>query len=221
MFMEFSVTKDLKFTTDCPSQNRNKRMPVLDTEMWIEDKEGRSIVRYGYYEKPMVPNRVISEDCAMSWDMKKAILVSEGLRRLLRCDKFTEWTLLTEHLQKFSWKMYNSNYTKDQVTFIVDRVIKKYEKMLDEDKKNIVPLHRDEQWKKDKREEKKSKKKDSWYEGENGEYEAPLFVPWTRDGELKEECKRIVDDLGLKIKVVGKNRKEGEKHFTKVINRCK
>ena len=48
-------------------------MPILDTEMWIEDTGEKSIVRYSYYEKPMIPDIVISEDCAMSWEMKKAI----------------------------------------------------------------------------------------------------------------------------------------------------
>ena len=88
--------------------------------------------------------------------MKKAILVSEGLRRLLRCDTYTEWIVLTEHLQKFAWKMYNSGYSKNQVIFILDRVIKKYEKMVDEDRTGLVPLHRDEKWHKRRREEEKA-----------------------------------------------------------------
>ena len=37
-----SVCEDLKFTTDCPSDNPNGRVPILDTEMWIEDLEDDS-----------------------------------------------------------------------------------------------------------------------------------------------------------------------------------
>lgn len=64
-----------------------------------------------------------------------------------------------------------------------------------------TPLHRDEIWKKREREEEKEKQKNEWYK-EGGKYEDPLFVPWTKNSEFKEECQKIVDGLGLKIKVI-------------------
>ena len=66
-----------------------------------------------------------------------------------------------------------------------------------------TPLHRDEIWKKREREEEKEKQKNVWYK-EGGKYEAPLFVLWTENSDFKEECQKIVDGLGLKIKVIEK-----------------
>ena len=82
--------------------------------------------------------------------------------------------------------------------------IQRYEKMLNNDKEGVVPLHRDEMWKKNERENAKDREKDNWYRGGKDKFEAPLFIPWTENGELKNVSQKIVDDLGLKIKVVEK-----------------
>ena len=138
-----SVCEDLKFTTDCPSDNPNGRVPILDTEMWIEDLEDRSIVRYGYFEKKMIPDKVIQEQSAMPWEMKRSILIAEGLRRLLRCDINSSWEEKEKHLRKFTWKMYNSGYKENQARYIVKESIKKYDNMVKEDKDGTRPIHRD------------------------------------------------------------------------------
>ena len=96
----------------------------------------------------MVPDKVIEEDSAMPWQMKKSILISEGLRRMLRCSKDCPWEEKQEHLMKFSWKMMNSGYKKNQVNYIVDESIKKYERMVSDEEKGVRPLHRDANWKK-------------------------------------------------------------------------
>ena len=152
----------------------------------------------------MIPDIVISEDSAMSWDMKKAILISEGVRRLLRCDDLSNWSVLGEHLEKFAWKMFNSGYNKGQVKHIIDKAVRKYEKMKNEDREGVRPIHRDENWKKREREEEKLDKQDNWYRGKKDEFEAPLFIPWTKNGELKRECQKIVDRIGIKVKVIEK-----------------
>ena len=203
-----SIYKDLKFTTDYPSKNENGRIPILDTEMCIEDHEERSVVRYTFYEKKMVPNKVIEEDSAMPWQMKKSILISEGLRRMLRCSKDCPYEEKKEHLRKFSWKMMNSGYAKNQVNYIVNESIKKYEKMVTEEEEGIRPLHRDANWKRKEREKEKIKKTEGWYKDEEKGYDAPLFVPWTDNSIFKKNCEEILDRLGLKIKVVEKTGKK-------------
>ena len=191
------VNKDLKFTIDYPSANVNGKIPILDTEMWIEDNEEKSIIRYRYYEKPMIPNRVLENESAVPWNMKKSILVAEGLRRLLRCNIDTPWVELNEHLQKYCWKLFNSGYTRGQAKYIIHQTLNKYEKMVKEHQEGITPLHRDEMWKKREREDEKERNRNEWYK-EDGKYDAPLFVPWTEKGVFKKECEDIVGGLGLR-----------------------
>ena len=154
-----SVSKDLKFTVDYPSANVNGKIPILDTEMWIEDNDEKSVIRYRYYEKPMIPNRVIENESAVPWTMRKPILVAEGLRRLLRCNIDTPWVELKEHLQKYCWKLFNSGYTKGSIRYIINQTINKYRNMVTDHYEGKTPLHRDKYGGKEKGRRKKKNRK--------------------------------------------------------------
>ena len=58
-----------------------------------------------------------------------------------------------------------------------------------------------EKW---KRLEEKEKNKHNWYRTGKKVYEAPLFVPWSQNGELEDACQEIVDKNFLKVKAVEK-----------------
>ena len=164
----------------------------------------RKVLSDTTYEKPMTPNRVIDESSAMSWQMKKSVLVSDGVRRLLRCNINTPWPELKHHLQKYCWKMSNSGYPINQIKFIINQTLSKYNKMIINHENGIAPLHRDREWKKKERDEAKEKNKEEWCQGKEHKYDAPLFVPWTPNSEFRNTCQDIVDGLGLRVTVIEK-----------------
>ena len=55
-----SVDEDIQLTWDAPGNNPNKRMPVLDLQVWMDrDEEGFNRIRFTYYEKKMASQFVI------------------------------------------------------------------------------------------------------------------------------------------------------------------
>merc|ERR1712081_90214 len=81
-----TVDCDLKFTIDCPSLNSNARLPILDLQFWIQDGK---LIRHGFYKKPMVPERNVMAQSALSSRVKRYALFSEGMRRLSALNSYT------------------------------------------------------------------------------------------------------------------------------------
>ena len=81
-----SVDPNLKFTIDCPSQNGNGRLPVLDLQFWVE---GGTLLRHAFFKKPMAPERTIMAGSAISQRVKRDTLFAEGMRRLSAMDNYT------------------------------------------------------------------------------------------------------------------------------------
>ena len=72
-------------TADTPSDHKEKKLPVLDLQMWVEDRVGENGVTYQeivheYYEKDMVAPRVISKESALPDKMKLTTLTQEIIR---------------------------------------------------------------------------------------------------------------------------------------------
>ena len=72
------ITQCVQFTVDCPSLNQDRRVPVLDLGVSVEDGQ----VVHDHYEKPCASKFVIPYTSAHSKQMKMAVLVEEGVRRL-------------------------------------------------------------------------------------------------------------------------------------------
>ena len=81
-----TVDPNLSFTVDCPSMNQNGRLPILDLQFWVE---GETLLRHGFYKKPMAPERTIMAESAISQGTKRATLFAEGIRRLSAMDSYT------------------------------------------------------------------------------------------------------------------------------------
>ena len=46
-----SIDPDIQLTWDTPSNNQDRRMPVLDLKLWMEqNQEGENRIRFSYYE---------------------------------------------------------------------------------------------------------------------------------------------------------------------------
>ena len=107
--------------------------------------------------------------------------------------------------------MKNSGYSKKYRMEILNSAMKAFDKMLEEDSKNIKPLFRDRLWKKDEREIMKKNKKVNWYKNKEKtqiSYKSVLFVPPTPGGILAKELKQREEELNRfsneRIKIVEK-----------------
>ena len=63
------VHPSVRLTIDYPSKNQNKRLPILNTEQWIEEvrigEEVKTQIVHSHYSKPMGNRYVVHHDSAL------------------------------------------------------------------------------------------------------------------------------------------------------------
>ena len=99
--MANSIESDIQLTVDVPSENVDKKLPVLDLKMWVEGRElenggSYEVVMHEFYEKQMVTPRVISRDSALPERVKRETLAQE----IIRISKNTHECLRKERREK-------------------------------------------------------------------------------------------------------------------------
>ena len=175
-----SVDSMITFTYDIPGNYSNGKMPALDLIVSINQaKDNRA--EYELYEKPSKNSRVILANSALSSASKRTILTQECLRRLRNTKVELSEETKIKHLNDFMLKLKNSGYNRKYRSEILDSAFKAFEKMLEDDRKNIKPLFRGRDWNKAEREAMKKNKKLHWYRSEESkvQYKSVLFVPPT------------------------------------------
>ena len=75
--MANSLDNNIKIKEDVATNYENRKLPMLDVQMWMEDKK----IRYKFYEKPMVSKLVIMERSALPAKVKMQVLAQEIVRR--------------------------------------------------------------------------------------------------------------------------------------------
>ena len=101
-----SIVSFLEFTGEDQSMFDSQRLPTLDTEIW--DHKGE--IKYSFYEKPTVGNRVLLADTALPHDGLQATMIQEVVRRLQNCCSTIQKTEVDGILSRFGQKMINSGY---------------------------------------------------------------------------------------------------------------
>ena len=119
-----TISPTLRVTFETPSQYPNGKLPLLDTQIWVEN----NLVRHEYYEKPMTSKYVIMASSAHPDRMKRAVLVEEGMRRMRNCSPDAPWKTITPHLEKFAWKMMVSGYPQSYRGTIIRLAVEKFRK---------------------------------------------------------------------------------------------
>lgn len=115
-----------------------------------------------------------------------------------------------KHLDKFMLKVKNSGYNTKFRTEILDSILKAFEKMVDDDLKNIKPLYRSKDWNAEERAILKSKKKLNWWNTDKSQtkYTSVLFVTPTPGGVLAKALQKREEELNKnnkeRIKIVEK-----------------
>lgn len=83
------IDTDIEMTYDVPSAHDCNMCPILDTQMWTEEINGVSKIKFLFYEKPMASKYVIHYLSALPDKCKQTILTQEGLRRLRNSSRDT------------------------------------------------------------------------------------------------------------------------------------
>ena len=92
----------IQMEEDIGENHQSGRLPMLDTEVWIEN--GRCI-RHSFYRKPMASVELVWERSALPISSKTNILLEEMGRRLRNCDPATPWAQKCEIISRMNLEM--------------------------------------------------------------------------------------------------------------------
>ena len=186
---------------DHPNQNADKKLPILDMEVWINQDH---FVVYQHYEKPVTSRRVLAAQSAQATTCKRSVHVRELVRRILNTSSRLEWdphvaSVLTDYLARMMNAGYNEYYRK--VT--LDRALAIYDRMKQNENDGIQPVNRPKDWQLKERRKKKTRKERCW--ATRGGYIAPIIIPSTPNSELLKMLREVAGaeaEPGLKFKIV-------------------
>ncbi len=214
------IHPSIQITVDYPSKNPNGRIPVLDTEHWLEEVEetnGEKKVQvlHSHYTKPMANPHVIHKNSAISEKSKQNILIADLVRIMRNISTKCTETERREKIQVFINRMQHSGYDVEERVRVYKTAKKKYEEMKKKDVEGEKPLYRGKNWNRLERLNEKAQKRKLWYKnGENGA-EAVFFVKATPGGKLADECRKEFKRANLNVKVIEKTGKSIKKELVK------
>ena len=157
----------LQLTGEDSSMFEDARLPTLDTALWVDEDHK---IRYMFYEKPTVPNRVLQSDTALSEMTIVSSLTQEVVRRLLNCSLGTPKAELCGVLSKFAQKMVNSGHSYWTTKVILVQGVTKFNYLvemskLSERNKRYKPLHLPKSFKESERQLGKQLARSTWHRG--------------------------------------------------------
>ena len=208
-----TVSDMIGFTYDTPAMNDDKKLPVLDLKVYLND---HNKVIHEFYEKSSKNQRVILASSALSWSQKRFVHTQEILRRM----KNTSHELGTETQNKFIsqylLKMKRSGYGKKFRSQVLLSAKSAYQKIFEQHKSENSYFYRNRSEMISRKAHKNSVSSNWWQKSSNSGkvYTDILFVPPTPNGTLakllrKREaelngksnmCIKIVEKGGPKIK---------------------
>ena len=133
--MASSVIPGLVFTVDHAANHANGRVPVLDFELWCEEKEDESnpgckkkTVKYSFYEKEVTNPKVMDRDSAFPHRMMLATMSQEGVRRLANMSRDLSNKDKCDVLSAYMQKLKRSGYSEALRREILNAAVKTYRK---------------------------------------------------------------------------------------------
>ena len=105
-FMGNSLSGMIQLTGDCPSANENGKMPLLNTQVWVEENK----LLHENYRKPMANPLTMLAMSAMPSKMKRTVLTQEVVRIRRNISLELPWETTVKHLNDFSQRMRASGY---------------------------------------------------------------------------------------------------------------
>ena len=174
--MASSIHPMIQLTGDCPSKNDDRKMPLLNTKVWVEE----GVLLYENYRKPVANPLVMLEMSAMPANMKRTVLTQEVVRIRRNMSKQLPWDATVTHINDFSERLKLSGYDENYRFQVIKSGVEGFDKMLEEEINGGRPINRPRTWEEDRRQKKKELQKRNWYRKVG--YDVPLFVPHTPRG---------------------------------------
>ena len=185
------MPKSIVMEVDFPSAHANKRIPILDMEVWMTDQ---SRISFNFYSKPMASQDVINARSAFTTREKKNVLLEEASRRLRNCAPMCTWTDKAVHLTKLNLQMRRCGHQQEFRSMITCRAVAKYHNSLHNhlQKKKVMYRSRKEmvrQWE----EEGGKPTKSDWFSksGATGVFNLPA----TKDSWLANTVQQVLDTV--------------------------
>ena len=126
----------VQLTGDCPTENRNGKMPLLDTEVWVEG----NVVQYNDYRKPCSNPLVMLEMSAMPAAMKRTALTQLVVKIRRNTRPELPWTITEDLLSNFSARMKASGYDEHYRYQVIKSGMEGFDKMLEEERRGGRPI---------------------------------------------------------------------------------
>ena len=167
---------------DTTADHPNRCIPILDTEMWMEDGQ----ILHSHYQKPMASMEVIQARSAMSLASKMDILVQEGSRRIRNCSLSTPWEEITPFLNKLMISMYWARYPESVRRTVATRIVAKWNTNLESLKSLGRPIYRN----KEERRKLPRDDKTNWFR--SGGHTATIMVPVTPGSTLAKGLQELL-----------------------------
>ena len=184
-----SIHESIVVKVDYPSNHANKRLHVLDTEMWLENIEidgvKKSQVLYSFYEKEMSNKYVIHWDSAISYTSKINILTNDLVRVMKNMSERLDRKEKISKVQHYVNRLQYSGYDQRERIKVYNKAKKIYNEMIRNHESGSVPLHRRKFYNMEGRAKNKKMKKSTW----KGEYKSTFFVSATHIKHWQEHAK--------------------------------
>ena len=198
-----SIWPNIQFTVDIPSDNPSGLIPMLDMEVGI-NQVGHVIRRF--YTKPMNTPFTILSRSAHSWQIKRATLTQEGVRRLLNTSQNAPSSIKTQIMSDWDLKMNRSGYDQSFRANVIQAAIKIYNHKILTELNGGRPMYRPAGWNAQERNTEKLVKRQTWYQGTGKERNlAPLIIDPTPSGQLEKEINNILKEAsrltGIRVKM--------------------
>ena len=181
-----SVVPGIVMEFDVPSRNDDKKMPILDMEVWM-DEDGN--IMFQHYEKPTSSKTVMHAMSAQSVSCRNSVHTQEILRRLLNSSPMLDWkTCIAPVLSSYMARMMHCGYPEKYRRDTLTRALRIYDKMIEEDNNGTRPLYRPKDWNIVARRKDKQKKRYEW--STRGGHIGPIFVHPTPCTVIEGHCRQ-------------------------------
>ena len=125
-----SIYNMVQLTGDCPSENLNLKMPLLNTEVWVEN----NVVQYNDFRKPCSNLLVMLEMSAMPASIKRTALMQTVIRIRRNTRPELPWSVTENLLSNFSARMKASGYDEHYRYQVIKSGMEGFDKMLEEER---------------------------------------------------------------------------------------
>ena len=125
-----SIYNMVQLTGDCPSENLNLKMPLLNTEVWVEN----NVVQYNDFRKPCSYLLVMLEMSAMPASIKRTALTQTVIRIRRNTRPELPWSVTENLLSNFSARMKASGYDEHYRYQVIKSGMEGFDKMLEEER---------------------------------------------------------------------------------------